>query len=82
MTTGRIAELVSIAVALGGCLVWVGSTAGEVKTTKERVNAIEAKAQALPTQVAVLQTQMTAVQETQRKQDEKLDKILEEVRRR
>ena len=82
MNVSRVAELVSIGVIFAGGFIWVGSVQADASSTKVRVDKVEAKADALPAQVAVLQTQMTAVQETQKKQDEKLDRILDEVRRR
>jgi uncharacterized membrane protein YjjP (DUF1212 family) len=85
VNTSRVAELVSIAVALGGCLLWVGATANEVESAKTRIEKVEQT----PTDVAVLKTQMTVVQESvkevkeaQRAQDQKLDAILQELRRR
>lgn len=89
MTASRLAELVSIAVAFGGCFLWVGATANDVATNKTAIEQVKAEIKATPTDVAVLQTQVGALQTSvgevkaeQSKQNDKLDKILEEVRRR
>lgn len=89
MTAGKIAELVSIGIAFGACLMWVGATANDLQTTKEEVKQVKVDIKATPADVAVLQSQVTTMQGTigeikteQAKQDDKLDRILEEVRRR
>lgn len=86
MTTSRIAELVAIAVSIGGCLVWVGATANDVQSNKVEIARVKEKTEATPVNVAVLQTQVGALQTTvgeikaeQGKQADKLDKILEKV---
>lgn len=89
MTVGKIAELASIAAIMAGCFLWVGATANDVEATKEDVKQVKEEIKATPTDVAVLQTQVSSLQTAvgevkaeQSRQDEKLDKILEEVRRR
>jgi hypothetical protein len=81
MTTARIIEYFSVGAALVAGGLWLGSLNNRVQAGETQLSTVAAEVKVTPTQVAVLQTQMTQVQETQKKQDEKLDKILEEVRR-
>lgn len=87
-TTARIVELLTIATSLviGG--LWLGSLNSRVEAGETQLAEVAREVKATPTQVAVLQTQMSNTQDTVReikdrqvKQDEKLDKILDEVRR-
>lgn len=89
MTPSRIAELVAISAALIGGGLWLGALQSRVQAADSQLTEVAREVKSTPTQVAVLQTQMSAVQETvremkeqQTKADEKLDRILNEVRRR
>ena len=89
MTPARIGELLSIGAALIAGGLWLGSLDNRVQAGEAQLTEVTKEVKATPTQVAVLQTQMSSVQETvrevkeeQAKQDDKLDRILEEVRRR
>lgn len=88
MTPARIGELLTIAAALIGGGLWLGSLDNRVQAGEIQLAEVAKEVKATPTQVAVLQTQMSTVQEAvkdvkdeQAKQDDKLDKILEEVRK-
>ncbi len=58
----------------------MGALNHRVQAGESNLSAVAADVKTTPVQVAVLQAQMTAVQETQKVQTEKLDRILEEVR--
>lgn len=89
MTPARIGELLTIGTALIAGGLWLGSLDNRVQAGESQLSEVAREVKATPTQVAVLQTQMDAVQEAvkevksqQTKDAEKLDKILDEVRRR
>jgi hypothetical protein len=86
MTPARMGELITIAAALIGGGLWLGSLDSRVQAGEAQLTEVVKEVKTTPTQVAVLQTQMASVQETvkdqQAKQGDKLDTILEEVRRR
>lgn len=89
MTTSRIAELVAIGIAFAACFIWVGRVDADVSAAKADVAEVKAEVKSTPTNVAVLETKvatlttmMAEVKTEQAKQADKLDKILEEVRRR
>lgn len=89
MTVSRVAELTSIVIAVVSLAFWTGSTANDVAANKAEIAEVKADSKKTPTDVAVLQTQVGTLQSTvqdvkdkQKSQDEKLDKILEEVRKR
>lgn len=88
MTTSRIAELVTMALGLGGCLFWVGATANDVAANKVEIAAIKADAKSTPTQVAVLDARLSGMERNlqdlkgaQEKTDSKVDQVLTELRR-
>lgn len=88
MTVSRVLELIGAGAILAGGFIWVGSINSDVQAHEKRIADVQEQVKKTPTDVAVLQTQVGQIQATigevkdkQAKQDEKLDKILEEVRK-
>jgi hypothetical protein len=82
VTIPRVIEYLTVGTAILAGGLWLGSLDNRVQAGEVQLKEVSVDVKAAPTQIAVLQTQMTSVQDTQKKQDEKLDRILEEVRRR
>lgn len=82
LTPARIGEWVVVITAILAGGLWLGSLNNRVQAGEQQLKQVSEESKKTPTEIAVLQSQMDTVQKVQQKQDEKLDKILEEVRRR
>lgn len=72
----RLAEWGAVLTFVITGTLWLGSLNNRVAAGETQLKSVSEDVKTTPAQIAVLQSQMSEVRDVQRRQDEKLDRIL------